>query len=109
MASNKKQIERARRRIEAHSLAVEANKENAGVISNTTSATTTTSEKVYSYDCSGTGSSRSSPESPEEGEGHREVDQETDIYETNPGWLGGLYGWCHTGIVQVFKVCLTFN
>lgn len=78
VSSNKKQIERARRRIQAHTLA-EANKENA----------TFSSDSVFLHD-----------ESMQE-EQHRRNEQQTKMYESNSGWFGGLYSWCHTGITQV--------
>ena len=86
VASNKKQIERARRRIEAKNRA-EADKENA------------TSDTAFLNEC---GSSKTSSDSFEE-EPHRRTDQleASDIYESTTGWLGGLYSWCHSGIVQV--------
>ena len=86
VASNKKQIERARRRIEAQNRA-EADKENV------------TSDIAFLKDF---GSSKTFSDSFEE-EQHRTTDQQqaSDIYESNTGWLGGLYSWCHSGIVQV--------
>ena len=87
VTSNKKQIERARRRIEAQSQA-EANKENGSTIFS-----------AFPNDCRGIGQ-QISPESIEE-ERHRSVDQSRGVDGSNPGWLGGLYSWCHTGIVQV--------
>ena len=87
VASNKKQIERARRRIEAKSRA-EADKENV------------TSDTAFLNEC---GSSKTSSDSFEEEEPHRRTDQQqaSDMYESTAGWLGGLYSWCHSGIVQV--------
>ena len=106
VASNKKQIERARRRIEAQS-ENEANKENRTVTINPKTTTATIASKTdgtcLSYERAA--SSQTSQDSLEEGERHRECQQltEVDIYEaTNaPGWLGGLYSWCHSGIIQV--------
>lgn len=96
VASNKKQLERARRRIEAQNQA-EANKENA------TSTTTTTSSSNGGFlrECSGSGKQISSE--PIDGERHRSVDQQSDVYEStsSPGWFGGLYNWCHSGLAQV--------
>ena len=91
VASNKKQIERARRRIEAQNRA-EADKENV---------TSDTAQILSEF-----GSSKTSSDSFDE-ELHRrnEQQQESDIYESNTGWLGGLYSWCHSGIVQVCMLC----
>lgn len=90
VASNKKQIERARRRIEAKTLA-EADKENV------------TSDTAFLKESSS--SCKTSSDSFEE-ESHRRTDQQqaeqvSDIYESTTGWLGGLYSWCHSGLVQV--------
>ena len=96
VASNKKQLERARRRIEAQNEA-EANKENA-------TSTTTTTTGGFLRECRGSGKQISS-ESIEghERERHRSVDQQSDVYESTsgPGWFGGLYNWCHSGLAQV--------
>lgn len=88
VASNKKQIERARRRIEAHSHA-EANKENA---------TTVACDSAFVVECNGSGTAQDTIED----ELHRETNQyEAGVDEQTAGWLGGLYSWCHSGIVQV--------
>ena len=87
VASNKKQIERARRRIEAQSHAQEADKENAP------------DSTPLVVGCKGSGLSSDSIED----ELHRDTNQqERDVYEPAPGWLGGLYSWCHSGIAQVY-------
>ena len=94
IASNKKQIERARRRIEAQGQA-EANKENS-----------TTIVSALPNECRGIGQ-QISPELFEE-ERHRSVDQPRGVDGSNPGWFGGLYSWCHTGIVQVKILSLLY-
>lgn len=91
VASNKKQIERARRRIEAKTRG-EADKENV------------TSDTAFLKESSS--SCKTSSDSFEE-EPHRRTDQQkeqvSDIYESTTGWLGGLYSWCHSGLVQVWR------
>lgn len=32
---------------------------------------------------------------------NQEMSKEQRGSETEPGWLGNLYSWCHSGIVQV--------
>ena len=100
VASNKKQIERARRQIEAQTRA-EADKENAGVVV----APTESSALLLGY-TKGSGSAHVPSLDSIEEELHRETNQEqesTGVYEAvPPGWLGGLYSWCHSGIVQVW-------
>ena len=111
VASNKKQIERARRRIEAQTRA-EADKENAGVVV----APTESSALLGGY--KGSGNAHVPSLDSIEEELHRETNQReeqestsTGVYEAAPpGWLGGLYSWCHSGIVQVcLAIQNTFN
>ena len=95
VASNKKQLERARRRIEAQTQS-EANKENA------TSTTTTSFNSGFLREYRGSSGKQVVSESIE-GERHRSIDQQSDVYESTsgPGWFGGLYNWCHSGLAQV--------